>query len=148
MKPYIYLFIPVLFFVLKDSSCQERREQKTIAEKNKMQAEVLAQRAEEKSDSKIQTIDANYDCLKDKISFFKKERAIMQTAQIYSFKSNGEIYYMFDEGMALDANGYVLNSNCDTICITGGMRRHPDSVDLPDCPDEDGGTRKTIFVKE
>lgn len=148
MKAYIYLFIPVLLFVLKDSTCEERREQKIIAEKNKMQEEALAKRAEENPTTKIETIEANYDCLKDKIEFFKKERAIMQTSQIYSFKSNDEIYYMFDEGMALDANGYVLTSSCDTICITGGMRRHPDSANMPDCPEEDAGTRKTIFVKE
>lgn len=90
------------------------------------------------SKAEMQELEANTsDCIKEKIQVFVKNNSSMSMAQVFAFKSKGTTYYMFDEGMALDAPAYVLNNRCDTVCVTGGMRRGP-SQDTRTCPEEEG----------
>jgi len=85
------------------------------------------------------------DCIQDKIAYFITDGTKLSLAKCYSYTSNGETFYMFDHGMAVDGPGYVLNESCDTVCVAGGMRLNPDKKP---CPREDSSSqRKDIWLK-
>ncbi len=86
------------------------------------------------------------ECLQGKMEYFIKDGMKLSMAQCYSYISNGQTYYMFDHGMAVDGPGFILNENCDTVCVTGGMRRG--NPDMKPCPkEEDYKARKEIWLQ-
>ncbi len=87
------------------------------------------------------------NCISDKIEEFKSTfQSSSAMAQIFSFTSEKQTYYFFDEGMAVDRPAYILNEECDTICKAGGFRRGLTSPEQ-NCPPEDEGSRVQIWTK-
>ena len=62
------------------------------------------------------------DCINTMIEEFKKQHQDRGFTFIYEFEQNGETFYIFDSGIAFDAIATVLNSDCETVCIYGGLR--------------------------
>lgn len=71
------------------------------------------------------------NCLEEKITAFAQKYDRKQAVSIFTFESGGESYTVFDNGIAFDAQAYVLNSACDTVYIYGGMMLEPDASDPP-----------------
>lgn len=63
----------------------------------------------------------NANCLAEKMDDFKSRNASRGATSIFTFASNGKTYTVFDEGLAFDAQAYVLNNDCDTVHVYGGM---------------------------
>ena len=144
MKTLIFLVFPLFLFFQQESSCQDNKQNAETEEQVEMN---------DSEEQDMESVEANSsssfsNCMEEKIQFFKEERSFMQTSKIFTFTSKGEKYYFFDEGMALDAPAYVLNESCDTVCVTGGMRRGPGAGELKECPQEDKDSRKILWEKK
>jgi len=85
------------------------------------------------------------DCINNKIDDFIENGTHLSMSQLFAYSSKGQVYYFFDHGMAVDGPAYVLNEQCDTVCVTGGMRRG--NPQAKPCPEEDGKSRRMIWVQ-
>lgn len=152
MKTLLLIVFPLFLFFQQESSCQKEKQTNQATSVAEKQASTDAEQFENiKLEQQDETINKESlsvsDCMQAKIEFFKKERSFLQTSQIFTFTSKGETFYFFDEGMALDAPAYILNENCDTVCVTGGMRRGQSLEERAKCPKQDEGSRQTIWKK-
>ena len=136
MKTLSVLLFPLLILTMQDSSCENTKQNDTT--------EQTISESAGTTETQKQNAD-NGNCIEERISFFKEERSALHVARIYTYQSKGETYYMFDEGMMVDAPAYVLNAECDTVCITGGVRML--NQNLKDCPPEEKDSRKMIWSK-
>ncbi len=100
-----------------------------------------------KTQQQNQTTQYNTDyspCIKKKIkAFIGRLSGTSLPIRIIQFTSQGEKFYLFDEGMMVDAPAYVLNAQCDTICIMGGRRMVQPEESA--CPPEDNNSRRIIW---
>lgn len=127
MMKTIMMFMIPLFLMLNNESCTNKEK---------------ATATEDQSVTEQSGID---DCISQKIEDFKAKSENLNYSRIYSFTSNGEKVYMFDEGMIVDGAAYVLSENCDTLCLSGGMRMV--EPEKRDCPTEDENSRVMIWEK-
>lgn len=100
------------------------------------------------SNLKPDSLRGQTDCINEKIEYFKDHIGVkMPMSQIFTIVAEDqEVYYVFDQGMAMDLPAYILNSNCDTVCITGGMRRR--TPEMKECPTESPKSRQIIWSNQ
>ena len=60
-------------------------------------------------------------CIDAKVNKFKTESRITGFSSVTEYELNNKCYYEFDYGRAADAPAYILDSQCDTICILGNF---------------------------
>lgn len=139
MKTLFLFVFPLFLFLQEESSCQ----------KEKQTADTMETEEQVDAETELPTASASIsDCMQGKIDFFIKNRSQMPMTKIFSYTSEGETYYYFDEGSAVDGPAYVLNEKCDTVCLTGGIRMSPKGGELKPCPTADENSRKTIWEKK
>jgi len=60
-------------------------------------------------------------CIEDRKEEFISQNTDRPETYILTFEQNGETFYVFDEGIALDATADVFDSECNFICEFGGF---------------------------
>jgi len=84
-----------------------------------------------KTDASAEKVETS-NCMANNLEAFKATNGTKGSTSVFTFESGGTTYTVFDNGIAFDAQAYVLNEACDTVHVYGGML--PPGTDVPDPP--------------
>ena len=59
------------------------------------------------------------ECITAKVEKFKTEPRLKDYSSVIEYTLDQKLYYQFDYGLAADWQSYILDNQCDTICILG-----------------------------
>ncbi len=68
-------------------------------------------------------------CIDAKVNKFKTESRLTGFSSVTEYKLNNKCYYEFDYGKAADWSAYILDNQCDTICVSNGLAGSKCTID-------------------